>query len=311
MYKIFDINFDQFFTFKLDLPAIISLVIEHTKGKGIKVIKRGGSYFELRIGNISLRDACNYLGPGSLSKFAKIYSIPEGKKLFPYEMFSDVTELFKQKKWPAYVKFKNSLAMKVSHINELTGLITQFDNFGTMMNHFGCDLNLHDAQYTSKDLPIFSDSQKDQIDNFFTISPTSFLDHEKSFNLSIKLGVYKDYSDYLKEYNVSDTKLLIQVFSKFCEQFKSEFNVDVLNKLSLPAVSEGILWQMYDERYPKIVSFGEKYGHLNSIIRENILGGPSIIFHERYRILYPDRVDDKTYTSIATCGNQVKGKFPH
>ena len=65
--------------------------------------------------------------------------------------------------------------------------------------------------------------------------------------------------------------------TKFIQEFSNQFQVDVLEKLSLPSVSEMILWKMYDrENFPKIFSFSPKFGDVNEMIRKHILGGPSI-----------------------------------
>ena len=79
---------------------------------------------------------------------------------------------------------------------------------------------------------------------------------------------------------VLDTRILAAIFTKFCKQFKSEFDVNVLEKLSLPAISENILWQLYDiKSCPKVFSFNQQYAHLNECVRKHIMGGPAIVFH--------------------------------
>ena len=66
---------------------------------------------------------------------------------------------------------------------------------------------------------------------------------------------------------------------KFAQTFEREFSIDVLSHLSLPAVAESAMWKLYDCNESRIFSFPQRFSHLNSIIRENILGGPSIVFH--------------------------------
>ena len=210
------------------------------------MIKRGNSYFDLTIGQISFRDAGYYLGPGSLSKFAKIFSVVEGKKLFPYEFFTDIRQTYDIVNWPEYIKFKSQLGIKKSFTNELKSVIGKFESFGAMLKHFGCSLehfnDIKDLQY----IPELSKEQSEILSDHFTISPVEYLKHQSEFNMMIANGKFENFCDYLKEYNISDTKLLHSIFERFGHQFKLEFNVDLLEKLSLPAVSEKILWHTYD-----------------------------------------------------------------
>ena len=61
---------------------------------------------------------------------------------------------------------------------------------------------------------------------------------------------------------------------------KINFGVNVLEKLSLPGVSEEIMWKHFDrEVYPPLITIGEKFGYVNKTTQENILGGPAIVFH--------------------------------
>ena len=67
------------------------------------------------------------------------------------------------------------------------------------------------------------------------------------------------------------------ILHKFGHEFRSEFKVDVFQKLSLPAISEQVLWNLYDNtNFSKVFTFADKFGDVNEFIRSHILGGPSI-----------------------------------
>ena len=71
---------------------------------------------------------------------------------------------------------------------------------------------------------------------------------------------------------------------KFIESFKECFNVNLLDKLSLPGISETIMWSLYDTNCPRMFSFSEEYGFLNREIRKKLMGGPTIIFHRHAEV---------------------------
>ena len=62
------------------------------------------------------------------------------------------------------------------------------------------------------------------------------------------------------------------------------FGVRLFSKVSLPALSEHILWNNYCSDQGNVFSFSEKFGHLNEKIRAGLLGGPTICFHRHAEI---------------------------
>ena len=75
-------------------------------------------------------------------------------------------------------------------------------------------------------------------------------------------------------YNEQDCRLLYEALVKFDECFQTCFNTMLFSKLSLPGLSESILWNNFDQSEGLIFSFGKDFGHLNERVRSGLLGGP-------------------------------------
>ena len=183
---------------KYDIPAIISLIIQNTKGKKLKIIKRGNSYFDVRFRGLSFRDACNYLGPGSLSKFAKLYDLKEGKQLFPYEKFQSIDEIRNQIDWPYYNEFKSSLGVKKTFTNELSSMMEYFPNVQSLLKYFQCPIQLSDGELSDQSFPQLSTIKQLEFDAFFSVSPLEYYVHKNNYNKKITSGEYTTFCDYLR-----------------------------------------------------------------------------------------------------------------
>ena len=66
--------------------------------------------------------------------------------------------------------------------------------------------------------------------------------------------------DFMGFYNIKDTEILSDAFSNLCKSFYADSRVNPLDFMSLPAMSESIMWSMYDNRInfrirsPKVTS---------------------------------------------------------
>ena len=116
------------------------------------------------------------------------------------------------------------------------------------------------------------------------MSPKSYVTQRDEYNNAISSGRYTSFLDYLVYYNQLDCDLLAQAMTKFLETFDFCFDVSLLSKLSLPGISEQIMWHLYDKKTPRMFSFDAKFGKLNQQIRSKLQGGPTIIFHRHAEI---------------------------
>ena len=289
---------------KYDLLVLITLILEVANLTEIRVIKKGNAIFDLKIGLLCFRDAINYCGPMSLAKFAKIFKLPEVKGLFPYEKFSSIDEIYKQISWPNYKDFLSSLPSKqVDYSNDLRQILSDKETWGfqTLRDMF-IFFDFKSSSFTDIDLsveylPTITTTQQEEMNVYFTISPMSYLTEKLDYETAVACGKFRSYVDYLCHYNQLDCDLLSDAMTKFITIFDECFNVTLLDRLSLPGISEDIMWSSYDVQSPKMFSFDARYGFLNKQIREKLMGGPTLLFHRHVEIKNEGLFDDSVYTT--------------
>ena len=149
----------------------------------------------------------------SLARFAKIFDLEMTKGIFPYELFSDISQLKAQKTWPKYKDFQSSLPSKpVNFTDEIDDILSlpiifSFDSFGELLRFLEIDINLTEAQYFSELRPILSDEQEKKLIDELFLSPKEYFEQKFEFERKIESGSFKDFSDHLRYYNEKDSKI--------------------------------------------------------------------------------------------------------
>jgi len=262
--------------------------VEIVGPSNVSVIKKGSAIFNLKFGFINFRDSQNYCGPASLAKFASMFKLDISKQLFPYEKFSTINEIKSQIKWPDYPDFVSKLGTSYTFkMSDLSNMLEKrfFATFGELLDYYKLNLEgFSDCQRASVYLPTLSNEQIPKLERHFNISPIDYFQQKIEYDQKISSGEYETFCCYLVEYNLMDCRLLTQAMSRFIKLFKNCFRVCLFDKLSLPGISEQIMWQHFDGNCPKMFSFDESYGFLNERIREKLQGGPTIIMHRHIEL---------------------------
>ena len=278
---------------KYDLPCLLNRILALIDLKDVHVIKRGETIFSLSFNGLSFRDCMNYSGPMSLDKFASIFKLPISKGIFPYEKFQSAAEMENFKHWPSYKDFWSSLPCfhkdHFREINEILQLpiIYKINSFGEFLDTFGIDFEVSATERNSPFSPDLTDERKLDLNKKLPLSPKLYFEQKFEFESRIESGEFSSFLDHLKHYNLLDCQLLTEAMKRFLEIFDECFDICLFERLSLPAISESIMWNSYDKNCPKMFSFDAKYGFLNEKIREKLQGGPTILFHRHAEVLFP------------------------
>ena len=104
------------------------------------------------------------------------------------------------------------------------------------------------VQFSEEDLnysfmPEITSEKLNELRSYFTISPLQYFKEKIDFEENISNGSFVSFIDILKKYNLLDCELLMEAMKKFIAVFKNCFNVFLLDKLSLPSISEQIMWE--------------------------------------------------------------------
>ena len=281
--EIFQLNVCGFNSGRFDLPILFEFFLEFCEPSKITTIKKGNSFFSLEYANLVFRDVSNYIPGTSLSKFCKTFKVEEPKGCFPYENFRSLDQM-KTKDYPPNSAFFTSLSVvdKSNFIAELESLFNNFEDFGDLIEFF--DLKGLDDYRDLWVFPKLNDSQKEEILAQLELSPKKYFEAKTEFLDKIKSGIWSSFLDVLIFYNLSDCRILHKALVNYDQTMFDCFGVRLFSKVSLPALSESILWKNYSSEYGSVFSVGEKYGHINQKIRAGLLGGPTICFHRHCEI---------------------------
>ena len=277
---------------KYDLPCLLNRILALIDLKDVHVIKRGETIFSLSFNGLSFRDCMNYSGPMSLEKFASIFKLPISKGIFPYEKFQSATEMENFKHWPSYKDFWSSLPCfhkdHFREINEILQLpiIYKINSFGEFLDTFGIDFEVSATERNSPFSPDLTDARKLDLNKKLPLSPKLYFEQKFEFESRIESGEFSSFLDHLRHYNLLDCQLLTEAMKRFLKIFDECFDICLFERLSLPAISESIMWNSYDSNCPKMFSFDAKYGFLNEKIREKLQGGPTILFHRHAEVYF-------------------------
>ena len=88
------------------------------------------------------------------------------------------------------------------------------------------------------------------------------------------------YADYVTYYNNADVIGFVEAVEKMIANEKNN-RLDIFkDAISLPGLTQKYIFARLGEDY--FVGFGDEHKHLAKLLRDNIVGGPSVIFH-RYQ----------------------------
>ena len=214
-----------------------------------KVIKKADQFVSLKFGDIQLLDIMDFLGGvTSLDSFLKAYKTEETKGFFPYEWF-DCPEKMNNKQFPPF----DSVFSILRNSNPLE---KDYNDFQKLVNS-----GLTTKQAVTK-------LRMDRI------PPTG------AENYLYLQSVWKNknmqyFSDFLKWYNNKDVVPTLEAMQKMIEFYHNK-GIDMLKLgCKLPNLANFCLHKSTDSKfYP----FTESDKDILEKIREDMVGGPSIVF---------------------------------
>ena len=122
-------------------------------------------------------------------------------------------------------------------------------------------------------------SEEDPFYSILTKSTISTKDYEICQQKWIEQGM-ETFADYVRYYNNADVIGFVEAVDKMMTNKKLEKGLDMFKmSVSLPGLTERYIFSQLDEKTEYFVGFAEEHKHLAKLMRENIVGGPSIIFH--------------------------------
>ena len=221
-------------------------------------------------------DITNYLAAGtSLKDFYKSYSVSTPKGCFPYQWFDSLNKLDEpslpqrsDELKEAMIRLSNATAASDPTTSETA--VTAAEESPTANN---IKLLSKRVEELCKDDPFYSILTRK------TISAEDFESCEQKWMEQDM----QTFADYVLYYNNADVIGFVEAVEKMVANEKSANGLDMF-KISaiLPGLTERYLFSKLDDKIDYFVGFAKEHKHLAKMMRENIVGGPSIIFH-RYQ----------------------------
>ena len=177
--------------------------------------------------------------------------------------------------WPEYGDFASSLSRKKptcykKSITDAFNLAKELWT-GITFNEFIKVLSL--TEFVSGDENNFS--TKPNIAEWFVVDPETYLRSKHTF----ELNRMENMLDYLKLYNCVDVEVLTEAFSRYSKLFFENFTLNPLDFVSLPGMAERAMWRHYDTNVNSPYSFHDDFSSVPKLIRSQLLGGLSCVFH--------------------------------
>ena len=273
---------------KYDLVVLQAALFKVLSSHGWKfdLIKRGQGIFSVHVDNhITFLDVRNFTAGGSLDTFCKTFDAALTKGCFPYEKYISIKDARNDNTWPPISHFNSHLKRPIQVTKDVIKKV--YTNMRKTRSHENIIhlLNLDSVLLTidSSDPNFINFDLKSEI-VFYPICPLLYADNFDNFNFLLNEKIIKNMFDFYQHYCELDTKCLLQAFSNYIGKFWQEDRSHPLEFLSLPGLAEDIMWNSYNADINSPYSFHTDYTFVNKLIRENLRGGLTAVFHRHIEL---------------------------
>ena len=262
-----------------DLCVLFSGLLAHAKSRNMNfdVLKRGNQILCLRMGPLVFCDCLNFSPGCNLDSFGQMWGATAVKSCFPYEHYDDISAIENAESWPPIIAFKSSLGRKI-FTYEIDEILEIFTMAKSSINCTEMDF-VQMVRMTNEQCQI-----SDLITHQFPICLKTYVNTWVHYVKKFNAGEMSSMKDFLIYYNSIDTELLCSGFQNYVESFIRNFQISPVGYLTLPGLSEKVMWKQFDRTENSPYSFPKKFGHLNAILRDNLIGGLSTVFKRHVEI---------------------------
>ena len=301
---------------KYDLNLVKSKLCRHLEltdqDKRSFTVKRNNSYLTIATPLLKFLDVSHYIAPGySYSQFLKSYKAKEQKSFFCYQYLRDPSVL-KETKLPPYEAF-------FSDLKECNVLEQDWKNWQQKSKVMMKTQDLENHRYQNKVKCVDSNivSCKDDC-----VKPTcvickkmccvcSEIPETGPGNYWHLLKVWKEHDmktvkDFLVYYNLKDIDPFTEAVTNL-QQFYFDNNIDLFkDTISVPGATRKMMFQSKDSNF---ALFDQTNEDLYRKIKQNICGGPSIVFTRSMSV--GQKLKDSQETCAKIFGFDANALYPY
>ena len=219
-------------------------------------VKKAGKYPCIKSESLKFLDILQFLAPGyNLKSFFKAFDANEEKGFFPYDYFTSADQLH-ETSLPSYETFYSTIK--------------------------GC--NVLEEDYTTFQKLVDqgkSEQEALQILRLQEVPKTGPENYQWLQQLWTE-NQWSTFADFLKWYNDLDVDPMITAIEKMNDYYKDK-NVDFMHQaITLPGIAKRICLNSITDPNVEIHLFNQKQQDIYQLFKDNIVGGPSIIYHRNH-----------------------------
>ena len=198
-------------------------------------------------------DILHFLAPGyNLKSFFKAFGVTEQKGFFPYDYYTSAEQLDETTPPP-------------------------YDTFNSTIKN--CNV-LEEEHATFQKLIDQGKSQQEALQTLrLPTKPKTCPENYQWLQQLWDENQWSTFADYLKRYNDLDVTPMIQAIENMNEFYKN-IRIDFIHQaISIPGVAMRVCFNSITDPAAEFHLFNPKNKHIYHLFKENIVGGPSIIFN--------------------------------
>ena len=216
-------------------------------------VKKSGKYPCIKTDHLKFLDVLQFLAPGyNLKSFFKAFGVTEQKGFLPYDYFTHADQL-DETTLPPYETFY--LTIKNCNVLE-----EEYISFQKLVDQ---------GKSEQEALQIM----------LLTAKPKTGPENYQRFQQLWTENQWSTFAEFLKWYNDLDVTPMIQAIQNMNEFYKQK-HIDFMHQaISLPGFTMRVCFDSITYPEAEFHLFNEKNKDIYQLFKENIIGGPSIIFN--------------------------------
>ena len=240
------------YAIKLIKKYLFKELCEHGEQPNFTV-KKAEKYPCIKTEHLKFMDILQFLAPGyNLKSFFKVFGVSEQKGFFPYDYFTSA-EQPDETTLPPYETFYSTI--KGCNVLE--------------EEHTGFQKLIDQGKSEQEALQILR----------LTSKPKTGYENYQWLQQLWTENQWCTFTDFLKWYNDLDVSPMIQAIENM-NQFYKNIRIDLIHQaISIPSVAMRVCFNSITDPTAEFHLFNPKNKDIYQLLRENIVGGPSIIFN--------------------------------
>ena len=219
-------------TERYDIPVLVSCLFDQmlARDPNFTVVKRGSGFMTIKYKKYQFLDVKNFAPPVSLANFAKSFNVKTSKDVWPYKFYQSIDQIRSATQFPKIEVFEDDKSEnKNYHFFEY--LIKEEFESGDASKVFKF-FGITDSILIDTPTQNWGPDHFALLEQRLKIDPIRYYQAKQNFDQKIRDGTWKSMLCQLKWYNLMDCHVLQETWHRYCSEFFTTFNIDVMGILN-------------------------------------------------------------------------------